>query len=534
MATSSSLLRDHVTLQVRCVDRVFLHAYVPGLMTKYQVIRFLLHRGYPIPSPAALGKIGKAFVASLERYVKDNGIPLLRFKKGDCKEEIAAAHFAAARAEGRFGVVMAGIAQEKDSAWRGWRQGGPEGHPHFEFSRQSVFPNFYYFYILDTQMGPAFIKMSTYAPFSMWVYCNGHEWAKRQIEQDGIGFAALDNGFAACGEPEALQRTCDRFGATAIRTFFERWVHRLPSPFLPEDRAAGFFHELAFRQIEFSDTRVFDRAPAGRAWFEATIREHLDLGRPDQVALVFSRRTSAKTPGRFATRVITRGVDPSILIYYRASKIKQYLKESKALRTETTINDTHDLGVGRLVNAENFSALKAAAQAANAALVELERAADTCAPDPDTLRRVVLPSVENGAAAPGLRFGDPRVVALLASLMCFTHVVSGFTNASLRVLVEGFLGHPYTSRQMTYDLRRLARKGFIAREAGTHRYRLTPEGRRLGMFFAKTYCRIVSPALAHLDPGLPPEVRSRSPIAKAWHGLDRALDDLVSQSGIAA
>jgi hypothetical protein len=389
---------------------------------------------------------------------------------------------------------MAGIAQEKDSVWRGWRDRGSDSHPHFEFRRQSVFPNFYYFYILDAQMGPAFIKVSTYAPFSMWVGCNGHEWAKRQADQDGIGYTALDNGFAACDDAAALQRSCDRFGAVAIRTFFERWAHRLPSPFRPEDKGAGFFYELAFRQIEFSDTRVFDRAPSGRAWFEATIREHLDLGRPDQVALVFSRRINAKTPGRFATRVITRGVDPSIQIHYRSSKQKQYFKESKALRTETTINDTHDFGVGRLVTDENFQALKAAALAANAALVELERSGETCAPDADTLERVVLPSVENGSAAPGLRFGDPRVVALLASLVSFTHVVSGFTNASLRTLVEEHLGRPYTSRQMTYDLRRLVRKGFIAREKGTQRYRLTPDGRRLAMFFTKAYAQSVHSA----------------------------------------
>ncbi len=56
MATISSLLADHVTLQVRSVDRLFLQGYVPKLMTEGQVIRFLLDRGFPIPSPAVLGR----------------------------------------------------------------------------------------------------------------------------------------------------------------------------------------------------------------------------------------------------------------------------------------------------------------------------------------------------------------------------------------------------------------------------------------------------------------------------------------------
>lgn len=534
MATGASLLRDHVTLHLRCVDRIFGHGYCPGLQTMYQVIRFLIHRGYPIPSPAALGKIGKGFVSNIERYVADNQIPFVRFAKGQCKEDLAAPYFAQARADHRHGVVLVGVAQEKESVWRGWRNGGSDAHPHFEFKRQNAFINHYYFYVYDAQFGPAFLKFSSYAPFSVWVCLNGHEWAKQQADQAGLSYSVLDNGFASCDDSQALQRICDRFGAAAVTNFFERWLHRLPSPFTADDRGAGFYYDLAFRQIEFSDTRVFDRPASGRQWFESTIREHLDLGRPDQVSLVFARRITRRTPGKFSTRVINPGVDPSIQIYYRASKLKQYFKESKAVRTETTINDTRDFGIGRRVNPENFQALRQVGEAANQRLIEMEASGCSCAPDPDTFTRVVLPSVEEGLPAPGLRFGDPRVVALFAGLASFTHIVSGFTNQSLRELVATHLGKPYSARQMTYDLRRLARKGFILRIPGTHRYRLTSKGRRLSMFFTKAYVRIVTPALTHLDPTLPPEVSRHSPVAHAWKDLDQALRTLISDSGIAA
>ncbi len=481
MATVGSLLRDRITLQVRSVDRIFLQAYVPGLQTMHQVIRFLLHRGYPIPSPAALGKIGRSFVADIERFIEGNHIPVVRFVKGQKKEQVAAPYLAQAAASRTEAVVLVGIAQEKVLAWRGWREGGRPEHPHFEYRRQSVFVNHYYFYVFDRAFGPAFFKLCPYAPYPIWVWCNGHEWAKRQAERAGLPYAALDNGFAACADPERLQRICDRLTAAAIRTFVLRWLRKLPSVFTASDRQAGFFHDLAFRQVEFSDTRVFDRPASGRAWFEAAIREHLDLGRPDQVSLVFQRRISTRTPGRFSTRVITRGVDPSIQIHYRASKLKQYFKEGRALRTETTINDTYDFGVGRLVKEENFRALRAVGEAANHRLLELESSSQACAPDADTLQRVVLPSVDDGLPAPALRFGDPRVVSLLGALVCFANLVAGFTNASLRELVAGLLGRPYSARQMTYDLRRLRRKGFIVRTDGTRRYQLTPEGRRLAI-----------------------------------------------------
>jgi hypothetical protein len=249
-------------------------------------------------------------VRAIERFVLDNKIPLVRFVKGDVKEDIAREHFQRAERDGRFGVVMVGVAQEKTSAWRGWRDGGPDGHPHFEYRRQSIFPNNYYFYIRDPEWGPAFIKTVAYAPFSVWVYLNGNEWAKRQALKRGIPFAALDNGFAACADQAALGEICAGLSAGEVRAFFDRWQARLPSPFTAADRRRGYGYELAFRQLEISDTRVFDRPAASRAWFERTLPDQLTLGRPDQVAVVFGRRVSRRTPGRFHTKVFNVGVEP--------------------------------------------------------------------------------------------------------------------------------------------------------------------------------------------------------------------------------
>ena len=82
MATIASLLRDRVTLRVRSVDRLFLQAYVPRLMTSFQVVRFLLDRGYSIPSPALLARIGRAYVAAIDRYAERNRIAVLRVWQG--------------------------------------------------------------------------------------------------------------------------------------------------------------------------------------------------------------------------------------------------------------------------------------------------------------------------------------------------------------------------------------------------------------------------------------------------------------------
>jgi hypothetical protein len=533
VATIVSLLREHVTLQVRSVDRIFLQGYVPKLMCEGQVIRFLLDRGFPIPSPAMLGKIGRAYVRAIERYAEEHEIPMVRFAKGESKEEVARRYRARAEREGRSGVYLIGVAQERASVWRGWRSGGPDGHPHFVFGRQSAFPNHYYFYLVDPDWGPAFVKTVAYAPFPIWIYLNGHEWAKRQAERAGIAFEALDNGFRCCADAAALQRITGGLSARDIERFLRRWQARLPSPFTPQDRRRGYRHLLAFRQLELSDTRVFDRPQAGRAWFEELLRDQLALGRPDQVAVVFDRKVSRRTPGRFHTKVITRGVEPALQVHYKHSKVKQYFKEGRALRTETTVNDTKDFFVGRRVTADNFEALCRIGHETNERLLAAQLAARECAPDAQTLERVVLPSTEDGLPAPGLRFGDPRVMALLASLCGFAHLIEGLTNRSLRALVQGLLPG-YTARQMTYDLRRLRRKGFIRRLPGTQRYELTAEGRRLAVFFSKTYARIVNPSLAELDPSLPQTVARRTPLGRPWRDFERALDARIADTALTA
>jgi hypothetical protein len=444
---------------------------------------------------------------------------------------------AAAREGGNGRVVLIGIAQEKASIWRSWKQKGHErlAHPHMEWGRQMAFINHFYFYLWDPEWGGAFWKTNAYAPYPIWIWLNGHEWAKRQLEKAGIAYEALDNGFRSCADPHALQRICDRLGSGAVKSFFWRWVHRLPSPFTRSDLQAGYVYELAFRQLEVSDTRVFDRPQAGRAWFEAVIRDHLDVGRPDQITLIFQRPISRRTPGQFRTQVITKGVDPILSGYYKSSRIKQYFKEGRALRTETVIGDTRDFGIGRRVSAQNWNALRAVGESANRRLCDAEAADALPAPDVVTFQQVTRPSTTNdGQYAPGLRFGDPRVTAVLSSLVGFSTLLDGFTNRQLVKRVRALLHGSYTPRQATYDLRRLRRKGLIARLAHTHRHALTAFGRRIAVLFTKAYARVLTPGLTVLDPQLPEAIARRSPLALAWRKLERLLERFVADALVAA
>jgi hypothetical protein len=539
VADYATLLRDHVTLKVRSIDRIFLQAYVPKLQSVGQVCTFLRwQKGYRIPSSAAFGKIGEAYVKAVEAFAKRNGTPIVHFKKGESKEErVRALLDEAARQGGEGRVVLIGAAQEKASAWRSWKAKGQEQakHPHMEWGRQMSYVNHYYFYLWDPEWGPAFWKTNAYAPFPIWLWLNGHEWAKRQMDKAGIAYEALDNGFRSCADAETLQRRCDELGAQDVQAFFQRWYARLPSPFSKRDLNAGYTYELAFRQFEVSETLIFDRPQTGRAWFEGVIRDHLDIGRPDQVALIFQRRISRRTPGHFRTRVVTKGVDPILNCYYLSARLKQYFKGGHGLRNELVICDTRDFGIGRRVCVQNWNALRAVGEAANRRLCDAEAQDAMPAPDVVTFQRVTRPSAnEDGLSSPGLRFGDPRVAAVFAALVGFCFLLTGFTNSQLVQRVSALLNAGYTTRQATYDLRRLKRKGLIRRISKANRYQLTPLGRAVAVLFTKAYGRVLAPGLALMDPALANDIARRSPLATAWRTLERTLNDFTQRSLVAA
>ena len=211
----------------------------------------------------------------------------------------------------------------------------------------------------------------------------------------------------------------------------------------PADRAAGYDHRLAIWQLEVSLTQVFDRPVHGRHFFEAVIRDNLDLGRPDRVGLLFpcgSHRTTPPPTYGYRTRVITDGVQPSLHVDYKHSHVKQYFKEQHALRTETTINNPKDFYVNK--GLENLADLRDLGHQVNHKLLEVERVSQQCVLTQDALDRLQSPTVEAGQRASALRFGDPRVMALLQALSGFTHLPQGFRNRDLRPQVEALLGHP--------------------------------------------------------------------------------------------
>ena len=232
------------------------------------------------------------------------------------------------------------------------------------------------------------------------------------------------------------------------------------------------------RQVEVSRTIVFDAPRRARWFFEALIGDNLDIGRPDNVEIIFGRRIQRNTQGTFRTAVDRPVIGPGaggvvLNLFYKHSRIKQYLKEGRALRIETVINAPRDLGCNARL--PNLAELQDKARAVDRRILEAERAGQGTVLASPAFGRIAHPSVDaDGRRTPALRFGDPRVAALAGALAATLATATGITNKSLRALMTGLPHAPYTPGQMTYDLRRLRLAGLIRRIERTNKYARDP------------------------------------------------------------
>jgi hypothetical protein len=157
----ADIIKNHVTLEVRCIDRLYLNAYVPPLQSSGGVVDFLVRAcRQKIASPVVFGQMTKAFKTRLQAWATEQGIPWIEFRKGQRKDKVVQPY------RDRFakssGVVLIGVAQERASTWTATTK--RTGHfVNFGFYRKPVCVAHYYIYLIDPEWGPAFIKFCSYA-----------------------------------------------------------------------------------------------------------------------------------------------------------------------------------------------------------------------------------------------------------------------------------------------------------------------------------------------------------------------------------
>lgn len=518
--TVGELLQNHVRLEIDCIDSLYLNAYQPILQSGGGVAYFFKqYRGEQVASTKLMAPMSHDFIKRIDGFAREQGVDLVRFRKDIPKDDFTRARLQDLQRTG--GILYIGVAQERFSTFRMAKRLNVETAMAFpRLGRSTVICHQYYFYLVDKDSGPMFIKFSNYFAYTTRICLNGN------LDKRGVGFA-LDNGLLSCEQPREAKKLAVGLGERKIDRVVRKWFARLPYPFTAKDRQPGFRYELSILQAEFTCTQLFDRPLSGRYFFEQVIRESLVLGRPSQVSLIFDWRVIKSTPGIFPTLVVTKGVLPSPHFSYKNSKIKQCFKKDRALLTETTINNSRDFGVGKKL--KKLLVLRKIGFTANRLLLEVETLSQDCRVGEAIFEQVTRRCAVEGQTTSALKFGDPQVMALLHALILFGLLQQGFSNTLLREHVVHLMGKkPDQWRgQTTYHLRRLRLHGLIERIPSAQRNRVTTE-----WLFSKVHSRLLRSDLPQLinQTG----TAATRPLGAAINKVQRIIDDQIEYAKIAA
>lgn len=490
----ADLLDERVTLEVECIDRMYLNLYQPRLQHELGLVGFFReHLGYPFVSSALMDPISKRFVADIHGFIAREGVDLVSFRPGQRKDDIA--HEYLARFDGEEGSLFVGRAHEKTPVFRTEKRRNPATGATFPWLvRSTSMVNHFYFYGVDTDFGPFFIKLGTYFPYTGKVCINGNEWAKRQAAKGRHRLRAARQRLRLLRGPQTAAedlRPSRRHPHRQVRP-------QVAGPAPPPVHRRRPQSRLPLRRVDPAG-RVLPHPGPGPARVRADLLRGSDPRQPRPGPPTGSRSsstggsgpgTSTRPPSRWRTRVFTQGVTPSLHVEYKRTRVKQYHKEGVALRTETTINDPRD---------------------------HRQTAAQPPRPTGDRLLRQPAPPRPTRARpvprhhrlpTPARRLHQPRPAS------------------PPRPAARRSRPHPH---RRTDDLRPPTPPSSPAhpRIDGTHRYRPTDLGLRVAVFYTRAYDHFIRTGLTEITADQPTR------LAQAFTRLDKEMDRLAHRAQLA-
>ena len=310
------------------------------------------------------------------------------------------------------------------------------------------------------------------------------------------------------------------------------WGTRLTPRFSSRERAGcQLAYQWSAAQIEFARDVIFQRRAQLHGLFQRAVEIRVALGGdPDPAYL----RTQHQPPlPRQLETVLERRDEgfPVLRSYYKSSYVKQYEKGNLLLRTETCLNDTYHLNIGRKL--ANLPALKQRLAATTDRYLEQQAELLDATIDTGALAKLSAPVTVGSRRVPGIKLHDDRVIRLLDT----GGLLGNWTTRELheRVLARHRLSEQdYTLGQLRYDLSKLRAHSLAERVGTSRRYRHTADGVRLGALLVKIRTRLLGPIFAAPSHTPSPGSEQPSTVEAALRSVDHALDNLCQTLGLTA
>src|SRR6266508_1792114 len=347
----SQLLGRHVQFAYTAWDRIVLNGYLDRLQRPANVVYFFREVvGAPCITPEVLMSRTASYRAWVTRHAEEQGIPLLAAPKEVRKEEVVAPYYRRFTGEEGVACILTSVEQGRTFVSYTPRHAPPSGDGRYRLihAARKRFLH-YYFYLLDPVLGPMSLRVGTFLPFTLACFLNGHAFLAQELTRAGVGFRKDDNAFLAVDDVAALQAAAERLTPQLVEQRCDHWVRGLAPSFSAAERAAlPLTYRYSIAQIELATDVLFQRSAPRRALFRRATEIGVLLGGADRTTHLFGRRITHRYGGKLQTVLDRRNEGQPILrSYYRSSFVKQYEKGDRLLRTETCLNDTHDLGIGR-------------------------------------------------------------------------------------------------------------------------------------------------------------------------------------------
>ena len=544
------LCPDAVSFGYRSIDRLILNAYIPTLQTPGAMACFLRQvRGKPILAGIVFKELTDDFLGRIREFAGLRHLPVESPPRGVRPGELGQRMLEKAARRGDVGVVGIVVHQERARVFCSTHGGGRATNFRVKEDRRLV--NHYYFYIRDPVFGDGFVRICSYPPFATRIWFNGHGYLASRLTEQGIAVEFDGNCVVGCADPAALQKAADEF-QEKVEQVARQWLCMVPNPLSEKERAAGYETRLSIFQAEFSDNLIFHKTAVLNRLYERVLSEHLHLGRPDMIKVMFDRRITRRTPGKFATRILREGAVACLKVFYKSSFLKQYNKAGRVLRTDLCVNNPNDFGLKK--GLAQLGQLSRIAENTTTRFTEAQAVAHSTALDRSTFERLVTPSKkdegENEANASqrvaALRFGTTWVMQLLMALGCAGLCFGAFSNRDVRrVLIEqlGVEQEQARPQRIGYELRKLRGKGLIHKAKGRNRYTLTPLGQKAVPALVKFQQRLLGPTMDSFDNAAqrvlqqctgteaPPTDREKHDFDRLLHRLNDDMDALAAHCG---
>jgi len=534
----SELLGSHVQFSYTAWDRIVLNGYLERLQRPENIVHFFREVvGVPCVTPEVLLSRTAPYRAWVARYAAEQAIPVVAAPKGARKEELVAPYYRQYAAAEGVVCILTSVEAGRTFVSYTPRYPPPGQDPHYRLlhAARKRFVH-YYFYVLDPVLGPMSLRVATFLPFTLACFLNGHSFLAQELTRRGVAFRKDDNAFLAVADLAALEAASARLTPRLLEQRCDHWARRLAPAFSAAERAAlplGYRYSIA--QIELATDVIFRRSAPLRALFRRATELGVLLGGADRTTHLFGRRITRRYGGKLQTVLDRRNEGQPILrSYYRSSFVKQYEKGDRLLRTETCLNNTYDLGIGRRL--EHLPELRERMAATNTRYLDAQAEVLASTVDGGALAALARPVVVGRRRVPGLKLEDERVLRLLEGLLHPGTFVADWTTREVhaRLLTRHRLAEEaYRLGQLRYDLGKLRAHGLVERLVPSRRYRLTGRGLKLGVLLVKLRTRLLGPLVSLATapaPRRPP--RHPSEVEAAFRQVDVALDHLCGTLGL--